>query len=793
MKQKHLLLQKISAVVAVVILSVLMLNQAGLANSIDHPNLKAQPLVTEKSGTSISPSVRGFLQQRSDRTAIVWVMFTDKSVRTEPEFELAATNVVINEHALKRRAKVNADQVLFADLPVVSEYVQQVIRLGGKKRTLSRWLNGASFEIPYDKMNEVSELPFVASIRPVSYFTSIYQNETDSKNVPDATALGTEDLNYGASVNQLTQIGVDKAHAAGYNGSGVVLAILDTGFRKSHEAFANAYAEGRVLDEYDFIFDDANVANEPEDASSQMSHGTSVWGTAGGEKDGTLYGPAYKASFLLAKTEDVRSETPIEEDYWVAAMEWSDSLGADVITTSLGYSDWYNYADFDGETAVITIAANTAIGLGIVVVNSAGNGGPFPGTITAPADAFEIISCGAVDVFGTIASFSSRGPTADGRIKPEVCARGASTYVSTYYSDSSYGPRNGTSFSAPLVAGAVCLLIQARPNFTPQMIRQALLETADNALTPNNTYGWGIINVDSAIKWGVNFAADETHGEPPHTVQFTDNSIPSPSSWHWLFGDGNESFDQSPLHIYDTAGLFDVSLTVMTTWGEQTVVHEDLIVVSADTLIFGSDSAFAGQTLISSVALSNSIPLDELEITFRTDSLPLNITLDSLKLGSRTTGFESLVTTYFGAPKNSWSARLIADNGGGADPLPAGSGEILKLYYSTDEWDDDQLSAVVDTSLAQSPVTNLKAGSARLFPSVVTGELRTRDIVRGDLNNDGRRNLADITRLIAYVYLNGVSPVALPAGDCIIDQRLNLADITNLIAFVYINGDDPDL
>ena len=774
-------------------LAVLVLNPVGLSNSIDQPNLQGQPLVSEKKAVPLTQSAAKFLLSRSDEVAVVWVMFTDKGIKSQPEFESLATDIVINEHALKRRTKVGANQILFADLPVLSEYVQRVIELGGKKRKISRWLNGASFEIPHDKLDLVGELEFVASIRPVSFLASTHPTEADYKNMPDATSLGAEVLNYGPSANQLIQIGVDQAHAAGYDGTGVILAIMDTGFRKSHAAFASAYAEGRVLGEYDFIFDDADVANEPEDASSQMSHGTSVWGAAGGELDGVLYGPAYKASFLLAKTEDVRSETPVEEDFWVAAMEWSDSLGADVITTSLGYSDWYSYSDFDGETAVITIAANTAIGLGIVVVNSAGNGGPSSGTITAPADAFEIISCGAVDVLGNIASFSSRGPTFDGRTKPEVCARGVSTWVSTYSSDISYGSRNGTSFSAPLVAGAVCLLIQARPAYTPQKIRQVLMETADNSATPNNTYGWGIIDINAAINWGVNFAVDETHGEPPHSVQFTDNSTSAPSSWHWLFGDGNESFDQNPSHIYDTTGLYDVSLTIMTTSGEQTIVYEDLIVVSAETLTFGGDSAYAGQTLLSSVTLSNSLPIDELEITFRTDSLPLNITLDSLQLGDRTTAFESLVTTYFGSPKNSWSVRLIADNGGGTPPLPAGSGEVLKLYYSTDEWDDDQLSAIIDTSLAHSLATNFKTGQAQLFPTIVTGELRTRDIVRGDFDNDGKRNLADITKLIAYIYINGASPVALSAGDCIIDQKLTLADITKLIVFVYLNGDDPDL
>jgi hypothetical protein len=506
-----------------------------------------------------------------------------------------------------------------------------------------------------------------------------------------------------------------------------------------------------------------------------------------------MYGPAYKADFLLAKTEDMRSETPIEEDNWVAAMEWADSLGADIITTSLGYSDWYTYSDFDGQTAVITIAANTAISLGMVVVNSAGNSGPSLGTITPPADAFEIISVGSVDVLGNLVTSSSRGPTFDGRTKPEVCARGAGDWAPISSGDTFYGLRSGTSFAAPLVAGAACILLQAHPAYTPQMIRQALMETADNAATPNNNYGWGIINVDSALKWGVAFVADQTHGDPPLLVQFTDQSLLGPTTWHWEFGDGAESFEQNPNHSFDTAGVYDVTLSVTSPWGDQSVTFEDLIVVSADSLVFGSDSAFAGALMVSSVTLANDLPLDEIEISFRTDSIGLTVDLDSVKLGARTSYFEGLTTTYYGVPQKTYTARLKADNGGGAPALEPGNGEVLRLFFSTAPWDNDQQSSIVDTTLAQSVITNLKSGLAQVSPVVMSGQLITRDIVRGDLDNDGKRNLADITRLIAAVYLGGEPPVALQAGDCEIDQKLNLADITKLISFVYLGGSDPDL
>jgi serine protease AprX len=272
------------------------------------------------------------------------------------------------------------------------------------------------------------------------------------------------------------------------------------------------------LAEYDFIFNDYQTANEANDVSSQWDHGTYTWSTLGGAKTGTLYGPAFGASFVLAKTEDVRSETQVEEDNWAEAVEWADSLGADVISSSLGYSDWYTYASFDGHTAVTTIAANLATAYGIVVCNAMGNEGPNPGTLIAPADAYEIISCGAVGSSGTIAGFSSRGPTYDGRMKPEVCAQGVSTYCASSWGVTSYTNVSGTSLSTPLIGGCAAVLLSARPNLTPQQVRLAFMQTASKAANPDNTYGWGILNLAAALKWGANFTAANRIGQAPLSV-----------------------------------------------------------------------------------------------------------------------------------------------------------------------------------------------------------------------------------------------------------------------------------
>ncbi|MGH8016535.1 MAG: S8 family serine peptidase, partial [Candidatus Zixiibacteriota bacterium] len=356
------------------------------------------------------------------------------------------------------------------------------------------------------------------------------------KNRFEPEAPVADGMNYGSSAAQINQIKVNLLHSMGYHGEGVTLAILDTGFRKTHAAFSEHYAEGRVLAEHDFIFNDSNTANEPEDSVEQWTHGTLIWSVCGGESDGNIYGPAFKANFLLAKTEHLPTETPVEEDYWVAAVEWADSLGADVLTSSLGYIDWYLPSDLNGATAVTTLEANMAAAMGIVLCNAAGNGGPGISTLIAPADAFDILTVGSVNSFGIIANSSSRGPTADGRTKPEVCARGVSTWAATTGSDNSYGSASGTSLATPLVAGAACLMVQARPNYPPEVIRQAFMATAGNAGAPNNSYGWGVIDANAAVQWGAEFSADLTQGDAPLTVQFTANTSLAATGWNWTFG-----------------------------------------------------------------------------------------------------------------------------------------------------------------------------------------------------------------------------------------------------------------
>ena len=290
---------------------------------------------------------------------------------------------------------------------------------------------------------------------------------------------------------------VPELHERGLHGEGIVVAVFDSGFPNlAHEAFASM----TIVAERDFV-NGRDSVRESVDA-----HGTNTLSTLGGYSPGQLVGPAYAASFILAVTEDVRSETPVEEDNWAAAAEWAEALGADVISSSLGYLDFdlphtsYTDRDMNGETAVTTRAAARAAERGIVVVSSAGNGGfdPTRNTLGAPADGVRVVSVGAVTRTGERTSFSSVGPTADGRIKPDVAAMGAGVVVARHLGNL-YGAASGTSFSCPLTAGVVALLLQAHPTYTVDDVLTVLRGSASQASAPDTLLGWGIVDAVAAV------------------------------------------------------------------------------------------------------------------------------------------------------------------------------------------------------------------------------------------------------------------------------------------------------
>ena len=748
--------------------------------------LDSRPIVTAKETDNRIEVVKTFLRPRAvDGRVKVWVFFTDKDVFDKAEFDRTAASVTLTDRAWTRRAKMGLDHVTFADLPVPRRYLAQVETLGGKLRRVSRWLDAASFDLPLSQLDAVNSLPFVARVRPVA--TYIRDNETapDEFPAPSFSPSSGYSLSYGQSLGQLNQIHVPAVHDQGFNGSGVLVAMFDTGYRKDHLAFAQAYTDNRVLAEYDFIFNDSQTANEPIDDASQWNHGTYTWSTLGGAMPGVLYGPAYGASFILAKTEYIPTETQIEEDNWARAVEWADSLGADVISSSLAYSDWYTYASFDGQTAVTTIAANIATSYGIVVCNAMGNAGPNAGTLIAPADAFDIISCGAVNSGGTIASFSSRGPTYDGRTKPEVCAQGVSTYCASSGSTSSYAFVNGTSLSTPLVGGCAALLLSARPSLTPHLVRLALMQTASLAGSPNNTYGWGIIDLSKAIDWGTKLGADVKTGQVPLTVSFVDSSYVSTASWSWTFGDAGSSTAQNPSHTYTQPGGYQVSLAIVSDGRTLTATTPNYIIALADTITYEGDSVYAGLQAVATVNLANSQPLNRLDIPldFARGSA---LTLDSISVaGTRTEGYtKSLVTQGSG---DTVVIRLISPGA----PLPAGSGPVLKFYLTTDPYAVGKSMTPLDSATVNGLGLRLTTPSFGFVPMVWGGRVVIRDVKRGDANHDDAINIGDAVSMVNYVFRSGPAPITIEAGDANSDTFLNIGDAIFVVNYVFKDGPAP--
>jgi hypothetical protein len=438
-----------------------------------------------------------------------WVYFTDKGVATDAlDAAVADVAAKYNPRATWRRqvrslAARRGEPIFTArDLPVAQDYIDAVVATGAEHNISSRWLNAISATMTLEQARAVAALPFVDRLEPVRRGRHIEPINTEPAAAPLAPE-GPRTLDYGRSEPQLQQINLVALHDEGYTGQGVIVGILDTGFRRDHVAFNQPGHVVNVIAEYDFVDDDPDASNEPGDPSDQHRHGTLILGCLGAYKPGDLIGGAFDASFVLAKTEDTTGEYQAEEDKFVAGLEFIEQNGADMSTASLGYIDWYTQADMDGQTCVTSIACNIHTALGVHHCNAAGNeyhdSNPATSSLIAPADAFQVITCGAVTSTGSMASFSSDGPTADGRVKPEVLALGSGTDTVDPFSTTGYTTASGTSLSTPVVACAVACLVQARPYWTVDEMRQHLFENADY-FVQNGTYdplyvrGYGVID-----------------------------------------------------------------------------------------------------------------------------------------------------------------------------------------------------------------------------------------------------------------------------------------------------------
>ena len=437
-------------------------------------------------------------------------------------------------------------------------------------RRYSRILKAFSALISKKNYLELEKIEFVDRIERLHTFIKRKRLDTFDMSDNDLQKSSEGQDFYGESYKQLELINIPAVQDLGLTGKGVRITLIDAGFRKDHRAFKKILDENRLIAEHDFIFNDGNVQNEnAEDIQyHQSSHGTSVWSLVGGFVPDTLIGAAYGAEFLLAKTERIGSETRTEEDNYVAAIEWADSLGTDIISTSLAYRDFddgfcYDYSELDGRTAVTTIAANWAFERGILFVTAAGNfRSQFPdGGLYTPGDAFGALTVGAVDENGNIAGFSSHGPTADGRIKPDLCAMGVNNYVARDYSIDSYGTGGGTSFATPLIAGAAALIFEKYPEWGPDAVIQQLKKNASKASQPDDFYGWGIPDV-----WEVIFGR-EIFNSPKIPIKRSQIAVfPNPSSRRVAF---YFEWGRAPLLITHKAQLQVFDLNGRTIWDRE--------------------------------------------------------------------------------------------------------------------------------------------------------------------------------------------------------------------------------
>ena len=436
---------------------------------------------------------------------------TERFLSPGEEFYDEAT-AHLTPRALQRRAKVlsHDQQVSTRDLPIVTAYRAQIESLGVVILQSSRWFNTLLVFGDTTLFSSIESLPFVDSVSRLAVIAPAKAVARQKELSLTSLALSPPIVDpryercitggYGYGADQLERIGTDHLHRIGISGDGVLVGILDAGFDWSHPSLKNA----EVVAEWDFVNDDGNTADEAGQTPSR-SHGTLVMSVIGGIAEHSLVGVAPDASFALAKTEDIASETPVEEDNFVAGLEWLESLGVDITNTSLGYTTFdppylsHSDRDLDGSTAFASRGLNYAAYLGVLNVTSAGNEYTTFRQVGVPAEADSALAVGALDAQDSRAGFSSSGSSGDGRIKPEISAPGVGIFGADFDHSSGYRAVQGTSLAAPLVTGAAALLLSADPTLTADQIRKLLTGTAAQAASPDTLVGSGRVAVDSAL------------------------------------------------------------------------------------------------------------------------------------------------------------------------------------------------------------------------------------------------------------------------------------------------------
>ncbi len=476
-----------------------------------------------------------------------WVQFTDKN---DSPYSINNPEEYLSERAIQRRQDYNI-AIDNYDIPVNQSYIQAVADKGATILNPSKWLNGVSIELSDPSViSDIESLPFVQKVR-------LLQNDDMKQQVKEKTFFSNEFMSaadnadyrmyYGMAYDQINQLNGIALHETGYQGQGIWIGVCDGGYDyvDKHEVFEDMYNNDRLIGTRDFVHKNGSVYNG-------SSHGTSCLSLMAGNIPDKYVGTAPLASYFLCRTEDVSSENMIEEYNWVSAAEFLDSIGIDIISTSLGYVDFdlpqwdHVYSDLDGETSVITIGSEIACLKGILCVTSAGNEGgtSFP-YISVPSDGKNVLTVGAVDKDGNKAFFSSVGPTFDGRIKPDVMAHGSIVMVAVTWG-TGYAEGSGTSFSCPVLAGMAACLWQANKQLPASSIRDLLRQNANYSDNPNNNYGYGIPDFKDAFE-------DMIIGENPNFVINSLISVfPNPSN-----GNVNvniETIGEVCVEVYDHIG-----------------------------------------------------------------------------------------------------------------------------------------------------------------------------------------------------------------------------------------------
>ena len=477
---------------------------------------------TKTEYTKISDRVKNAINYSTDEKLIVYVFFNDKG----PNVDQYISNPLslVSEKSLERRKKVlPANQLVdITDVPVYQSYVNQVSNKVIKVRHELNWFNCVSVEGTKAQVLDIAGLDCVAKIDLVERYKKIKENDeivSDKSVSYNPYSPLVDSMNYGASLRQDTMIKVNKVHNNGIYGQGVIIAHFDAGYLNfNHEAFTTYPM--KIWKRKDFSTGDTVTL-------ASHSHGQATLSLVGGYKPGSLIGPAFASTFVLCRTEVDPTETPAEMDNWAAAAQWADSLGADVITSSLGYLVFdspytsYTWQDMNGHTMLVTNAADLAVHKGITVSNSAGNDGDNSShnTLGGPADGDSVITIGALDPTGLKASYSSVGPTTDvpSRIKPDIMTQGSSNQVATQTGYSTFG--SGTSWACPMAAGVMACMLSANKDLTPIQIRGILRKFASNTNSPNNSIGWGTIDANKSVDSAR--ALDNTPPTILHTQPFT--------------------------------------------------------------------------------------------------------------------------------------------------------------------------------------------------------------------------------------------------------------------------------